>query len=85
MLQAASRLKLYTLLMAMAIFAYVLGLPPSSLQLPTLILGLSLCMIFWLTHRLLAYITLLDLELTRLLHAVKGALPQPSRDPPAPR
>ena len=80
-LHAVARLKLYTLLMGIAMFAYVVGLPPSSLQLPILIFGLALCGVFWLTHRLLACITLLDLELTRLLNAVKGQLRDPSVPP----
>ena len=67
-LQTVDRLKLYLLLM-----------PSSEIQMATSVLGVALCGVFWLTQRLLSFITLLDLELTRVVNAVKRTLTDAQR------
>ena len=75
-LHTIDRLKMYLLFMAVAVLAYLLLAPSSELQMATLILGVALCGVFWLTQRLLTFVTLLDLELTRVLNALKHSLPE---------
>lgn len=90
-LQTADRLKLYLLLIAVGIFVYVLCLPSPDIHPATTIFGIVLCGMFWLTQRLLSFITLLDVELTRTLHALKQCLsPEQQQElfpssPPAPK
>ncbi len=73
-LHTVSRLKVYLLLMAVAVFLYLLLAPSGEIQTATSVLGLALCAIFWLTQRLLSFITLLDMELTRVVNALKHTL-----------
>jgi hypothetical protein len=73
-LQTVDRLKLYLLVLALVVFVYVLCLPSSEIHPTTSILGIALCGMFWLTQRLLSLITLLDLELTRAVNALKRSL-----------
>ena len=73
-LQTVDRLKLYLLIMAVAIFFYVLCLPSSDIHLTTSIFGIALCGMFWVTQRLLSIISLLDFELTRTLNILKQSL-----------
>jgi len=75
-LQTVDRMKIYLLLMAVAVFLYLLYIPSSEIQMATSVLGLALCGVFWLTQRLLSCITLLDLELTRIVNALKRSLPE---------
>ena len=44
-------------------------------ELATSIIGVALCGVFWLTQRLLSFITQLDLELTRVVNTLKHTLP----------
>ena len=75
-LQAIDRLKVYILLMAVAVFAFLLLIAGTSeMQLATSVLGIALCGVFWLTQRLLTFITLLDVELTRVMNTLKRSLP----------
>ena len=74
-LQTVDRLKVYLLLMGVAVLLYILCIPSSELQMATSILGLAFCGIFWLTQRLLSFISMLDMELQRVVTALKRALP----------
>lgn len=78
-LQTVDRLKLYLLLMAVGVFMYLLLMPSSEIQMATSVLGVALCGVFWLTQRLLSFITSLDLELTRVVNAVKRTLTDAQR------
>ena len=78
-LQTVDRLKLYLLLMAVGVFLYLLLMPSSEIQMATSVLGVALCGVFWLTQRLLSFITSLDLELTRVVNAVKRTLTDAQR------
>jgi hypothetical protein len=99
-LQVVERLKVYILVMAVAVFIFLLVVPETEIQMSTSIVGIALCGVFWLTQRLLSFITLLDLELTprrrrlkRILRSTSAAvpprqprpLPTPSRVPEHPR
>ena len=75
-LRTIDRLKLYLLLVAGAVFCYLLFVPAKEIQMTTSVIGLALCAIFWLTQRLLSFITLLDVELTRVINVVKRILPE---------
>ena len=78
-LHTVNRLKAYLLFLAAAVLLYLLFAPPSELQATTTIIGVALCGVFWLTQRLLSFITLLDLELTRITNALKRSLPEEQR------
>ncbi len=78
-LRRIEHMKLYLLVLAGLVFLYLLIAPRAHLQLTTSLIGLSLCAVFWLTQRLLAFIGLLDMELTRLTDAVKRSLPADQR------
>ena len=78
-LNAINRLKTYLLVMALAVFAYLLIVPAEEIRMATSIIGLALCAMFWLTQRLLSFVTLLDLELTRILNTLKRVLPEEQR------
>ncbi len=45
----------------------------------TAVIGVALCGIFWLTQRLLSYITILDIELNRIAKIIKEQLPEDKR------
>ena len=79
LLSRINYLKAYLLLLAVAVFVYLLFLPASELQMATSVVGIALCGVFWVTHRLLAFISLLDLELTRLMNALKRTIPEEQR------
>ena len=74
-LQTIDRIKVYLLLMALGVLVYLLLAPSGEIQMATSVIGLALCGVFWLTQRLLSFITLLDLELTRIVNALKRSLP----------
>ena len=78
-LNAINRLKTYLLVMALAVFTYLLVVPAEEIRMATSIIGLALCAMFWLTQRLLSFVTLLDLELTRILNTLKRVLPEEQR------
>ena len=74
-LQAIDRLKIYLLLMAIGVFVFLLVVPSSEIQMATSVIGLALCGVFWITQRLLTFISQLDLELTRVVNTLKHTLP----------
>ncbi len=78
-LQRIDRLKLYLILIAAAVFCYLLLIPTKEIQMATSVIGIVLCGVFWLTQRLLTFITVLDLELTRVLDVVKRTLSEEQR------
>ena len=78
-LLAIDRLKIWLLVLAFAVFAYVLCLPNSAIQMSTSLIGIALCCMFWLTQRLLHLISQLDYELTRLTGAVQESLTEQQR------
>ena len=82
-LQTIERLKVYLLLLAVAVFLYLLFIPSSEIQMATSVIGVALCAVFWLTQRLLSFITLLDLELTRVINVLKRTLPEGQRAEPS--
>ena len=75
-LHVVDRMKIYVLLLALAVLLYLLLIPTTEASLTTFVLGLALCGVFWLTHRLLSIITTLDLELTRVTNSLKHCLPE---------
>ena len=79
LLNRINYLKLYLLLLAVAVFIYLLFLPASELQMATSVVGMALCGVFWVTHKLLTFISLLDVELTRVLNTLKRVLPEEQR------
>ena len=78
-LEAVERLKIYLLIMAAAIFVFLLVVPQTEIQMATSIIGIALCGVFWLTQRLLSVITLLDLELMRMVNVLKRTLSEDQR------
>ena len=79
-LGVVERLKIYLLLMALAVFLSLLVTPAAEIQAVTSVVGLALCGVFWLTQRLLSFITLLDNELTRVVNVLKRTLPEHERE-----
>jgi hypothetical protein len=73
------RLKLYILLMAIGVFIVLLVAPATEIQMVTSVIGIALCGVFWLTQRLLSFITQLDMELTRVVNVLKRTLPEDER------
>ena len=70
-LKVVARFKIYLLMLALAVFVFLFFLPSSEIQSATCVLGIALCAVFWLTHRLLSLITLLDFELMRVASVLK--------------
>lgn len=75
-LAAIDRFKVYVLVMAFGVFLYLLARPPGEIQLTASLLTITLCITFWLTQRLLSFITLLDTELMSTIAAVRRTLPK---------
>lgn len=75
-LRTVEQLKIYIVLMAGAVLLFLLLSPPAQIQMPTTVIGIALCGVFWLTQRLLSLVTLLDHEFTRLMNALKYSLPE---------
>ena len=73
-LERISQLKLYLLLMAIGVFVFLLVIPSNEIQMATSVIGLALCGVFWLTQRLLSFITQLDAELSRVVNTLKHTL-----------
>ena len=78
-LHTIDRMKVYLLCTAIAIFVFLLLTPGSEMQMATSIMGLTLCGVFWLTQRLLSFISVLDFELTRIGDAVKSSMSESRR------
>jgi hypothetical protein len=78
-LAGIDRLKLYVVLLAGAVFAYLFFSPRAEIQMATSIVGLALCAVFWLTQRLLSFIAYLDHELTRLTNVIQHTLTDQQR------
>lgn len=74
-LQTIERMKVLLLLLAVSVFLYLLLIPSEEIQMATSILGMALCGVFWLTQRLLTFITQLDHELTRVVNVLRRAVP----------
>ena len=82
-LDTVDRLKAYLLIMAVGVLLFLLCTPASQVHLATAIVSLALCGVLWLTQRLLTFITLLDLELTKAIDALKRAVSDDwRREPP---
>ncbi len=79
LLETIDRMKVYLLVIAGAVLIHLLLVPSDQIQMVTSVLGIALCGIFWLTQRLLSFVTQLDHELTRLVNAVKGSLTEEER------
>ena len=79
-LELIDRFKIYLLLLAISVLIYLLLTPQQEIQLATSIMGVALCAVFWLTQRLLSYITILDIELSRVANALKYVLPKEQRE-----
>ncbi len=65
-LQTANRFKLYLVLLAVAVLIFVVTSPREDLRLSTAVFAVALCGLFWLTSKLLTYITTLDREVSEL-------------------
>ncbi len=78
-LQIVDRIKVYLLLMALTVFVYLLLTPVEEIRMATTVVGVVLCLVFWLTQRLLSFVTLLDFELTRIVNVLKRSLPEAQR------
>ncbi len=82
-LDTVDRLKIYLIIMAAGVLLFLLCTPASQIHLTTAIVSVALCGVLWLTQRLLTFITLLDLELTKAIEALKRAVSDDwRRDPP---
>ena len=75
-LQAIERMKILLLLLAGAVFLYLLLIPSSEIQAATSVIGLALCGVFWLTQQLLTFVSQLDHELTRIINVLRRTLPE---------
>jgi len=78
-LHSVDRFKVYLLLIAICVLIFLLMTPAEEMRLPTAVIGVALCGIFWLTQRLLSYITVLDIELTRIAKVIRDELPEEHR------
>ena len=78
-LEVVERLKVYLLVMAGAVFVFLLVVPQSEIQMATSVIGIALCGVFWVTQRLLSFISLLDMELTRVVNVLKRTVPEDQR------
>jgi hypothetical protein len=78
-LHTVDRFKVYLLVIAGGVLLFLLITPGQETRLVTSVIGVVLCGIFWLTQRLLSYITVLDLELSRLANAIKRSLTEEER------
>jgi len=74
-LHAIERMKILLLTLAVSVFLYLLFVPSNEIQMATSIIGVALCGVFWLTQRLLTFITELDHELTRVVNVLRRSLP----------
>ena len=84
-LNAVDRFKIYLLLLGVVVLVFLLCAPTHEVQMGVAVMGVALCGMFWLTQRLLTVITLLDIELTKAIEAVKRALPEEFRRGAPPR
>ena len=84
-LKAVDRFKIYLLLLGGVVLIFLLCAPTHEFQTVVAVMGVALCGMFWLTQRLLTVITILDIELTKAIEAVKRALPEEFRRGAPPR
>ena len=75
LLQAIERMKILLIFMAVAVFLYLLCVPSDEIRAATSVVGLALCGVFWLTQRLLTFISELDNELNRVVNILARSLP----------
>lgn len=78
-LETIDRFKIYLLMIAGSVLVFLLLAPAEEMRPTTSVIGVALCGIFWLTQRLLTYISVLDLELTRVVEALKKVIPEEER------
>ena len=78
-LRVVERFQIYVFLLAIAVFLFLLFTPAAEIQLATAVVGVALCMVFWLTQRLLTMVTLLDIELGKVISVLKRTLPEEQR------
>ena len=78
-LNTIEHLKVLLLCMGVAVLMYVLCTPVSQMYAVTTVVGITLCALFWVTQRLLTLVTILDVELLKMIEAVKKALPEDRR------
>lgn len=78
-LETVDRFKLYLLFIALGVLIVLLLTPHSEIRMVTSIIGMALCGVFWLTQRLLSFISTLDTELSRVTKAVKLTLTEEQR------
>lgn len=69
------RIRMCLLAVAAAALLFLLFTPPNQIQIATIILGICLCWLIWLTQRLLSLITQLDVELKKAIDTLKRAIP----------
>ncbi|MCI0563594.1 MAG: hypothetical protein MN733_34410 [Nitrososphaera sp.] len=75
-LKTVDHLKIYILLLAASVLLYLIWFvfQNTEMQMATTVLGIVLCAMFWLTQRLLSFISLLDTELARAMNILKNTL-----------
>ena len=78
-LRRIDRLKLYLVIVAAAVLVFLVLAPDEEMRTTTSVIGMVLCGIFWLTQRLLSYISELDQELEDLRDAVERIVPEHER------
>ncbi len=78
-LQAVDRLKVYLLVIAVGMIIFVLVTPMNQMHAATSLIGIVLCVMFGVTQQLLSFITILDMELSRLSDAVLRSMPEEQR------
>ena len=78
-LAAIDRLKIFLLLVASLTLVFILMMPPSQIQMATTVLGIALCGLFYMTQRLLTFISDMDFEISRLTEMVKSTLTEEQR------
>ena len=78
-LRVVERFQIYIFLLAIAVFLFLLFTPAAEMQLATAVVGIALCAVFWLTQRLLTMVTLLDIELSKVVSVLKRTLPEDQR------
>lgn len=65
--------KIYVILMAAAVLLFLIVVPYEH-RTAMWAVEVALCGVFWVTQRLLSYISLLDFEITRLMNVLKHTL-----------
>jgi hypothetical protein len=78
-ISVVSRLKILVLVIAALTLVFILVTPPSEIQAATTVLGIALCGLFYMTQRLLSFITDMDFEISRLTDVIKSTLTEEQR------